>query len=104
MEKIYSKLVSLYTEVSDRAKDAVCDRMKELGQVRIKTDRDFPFMDVDGKYVSVRAVCMTYDESENDVRVKDPYGLSWSVQYDATASAAMELLYYLEENNYEVVE
>lgn len=103
MEKIYSRLVCDYERLRDESKDAVCKRMKELGHIRFISERNFPFIDMDGDFVSSDLVELRY-EADGDVTALSKYGLQFSVQYDGTVDACLELLYYLEEGAFETIE
>ena len=102
MEKKYEELNKQYSELLDKAKDAICDRMKELGHIEFNTLRDFPFVNMDGEFQSVTVDALEYNE-EGDVTAYSTTGAEWYIQFECTLSGCLELLYYLEEEAYEVI-
>lgn len=106
MEKNYGRLVDLYTCLFNQVKDMICSHMKELLHIKFNYKRmGLPFMDSDGEFESVDVVELKYEEGfrYDDVIVVDEYGNEWSVQEDSTVDGCMELLYYIEEEAYELI-
>lgn len=101
MEKKHQELSGKAFELGGQIKDAVCERMKELGHIRFNTPRNFPFVDTDGEFKSVIVVELKYDECYyGDVTAIDRNGNEWSVQEECTLDGCLELLYYIEEEAY----
>ena len=107
MEKIYEKMVELYTRMNDRLKDSICEQMKSLGEIRFNSKRNFPFINVDGEYVGVNVAGLRYDQETGDVIVLEKHnGVlldDWSIQEDGTVDGCLELLYYVEEEAFRKV-
>lgn len=101
MEKIYQELSGKAIELGGQIKDAISERMKELGHIRFNTRRDFPFVDTEGEFKSVIVEELRYDEDYyGDVSAIDEDGNEWSVQEECTLDGCLELLYYIEEEAY----
>ena len=100
-KKIYEGMVEAYTKMNDHLKDAICEQMKRLGEIRFNTKRNFPFLNIDGEYVGVNVVGLKYDKETGDVRALEKINGKiigdWSVQEDGTVDGCLELLYYVEE-------
>ena len=106
MEKEHYELSVKYTELSCQVKDAICKRMKELGCIKFNhiSRKTYPFLNVDGEFESVDVVKLRYDaEYFDDTTAIDVYGNEWSVQEEGTVDGCMELLYYIEQEAYEII-
>lgn len=105
MEKKYSELSAKSVELNNQLKDAICGWMKELGHIGFNYKKiDFPFMTSEGEFKSLNIVEMKYDpEYFGDVTAIDEDGTEWSVQEEGTLDGCLELLYYIEEEAYEIV-
>lgn len=106
MEKKHYELGVKYTELSSQVKDAICERMKELGCIEFNhiSRKTYPFLDVNGEFVSVNVVKLIHDaEYFDDATAIDEHGNEWSVQEEGTVDGCMELLYYIEQEAYEIV-
>lgn len=104
MEKKHFELSTKFTELNSQVKDAVCGWMKELGHIRFNTRRDFPFMNIDGEFKSVNIVELAYNpEYFGDTVAIDDTGYYWSIQEEGTLDGCIELLYYIEQEAYEIV-
>lgn len=104
MEKKHYGLSVKAIELNNQVKDAVCGWMKELKHIRFNTRRDFPFVDTEGEFKSVIVEELRYDEDYfGDVTAIDDDGNEWSVQEEGTLDGCMELLYYIEEEAFEIV-
>ena len=106
MEKNYEELNAKYMELIGQLKDAICERMKELGCIKFDFTRiDFPFMTCDGEFKPVDVVKLRHEEEyDDDVTAIDEFGNEWSVQEEGTVDGCMELLYYIEQKAYKVIE
>lgn len=105
MEKKHEEFNKQYNALLDNVKDAICERMKKLVHIEFNTLRDFPFMNQEGEFKSVEVLELEYTE-EGDVDaipLGDPED-RWSIQLEGTVDGCIELLYYLEEEAYEVIE
>lgn len=98
----YEELSKQYGELLDKVKDAVCDRMKELGHIKFNSDWNLPFVNGDGEFHSVVVVELEYNE-EDDVTARSLMRKEWSIQEEGTLDGCLEMLYYLEEGAYEVI-
>lgn len=105
MEKKHYELSSKFTELNSQVKDAVCGWMKELGHIRFNYKKiDFPFMTCDGEFKSVNIVELKHDaEYFDDATAIDEDGTEWSIQEEGTLDGCIELLYYIEQEAYEIV-
>ena len=93
-------------ELSSQVKDAICEHMKELGCIEFNhiSRKTYSFLDVNGEFVSVNVVKLIHDaEYYDDATAIDEYGNEWSVQEEGTVDGCMELLYYIEQEAYEIV-
>lgn len=92
-------------KISDLLKDDICERMKELGCIKFNFKTvDIPFMTCDGEFKPVNVVKLIHDaEYYDDVIAIDEYGNEWSVQEEGTVDGCMDLLYYIEQEAYEVI-
>ena len=105
MENIYEEMNKQYSDLCDKAKDAICDRMKELGHVRFNfAFINVPFINSEGDFKPANVVELRYDvEYFGDVTVTDDWGDEWSIQDEGTLDGCLELIRYLEEGAYEVI-
>ena len=105
MKKKHYELGMKYVELSDQVKDAICERMKELGHIKFNFKKiDFPFMTCDGEFKPVNVVKLMHNaEYYGDATAIDEYGNEWSVQEEGTVDGCMELLYYIEQEAYEII-
>lgn len=106
MEKNHDELNKKYLDLIGQLKGAICERMKELGCIKFNhiSRKTYPFLNVDGEFESVDVVKLRYDaEYFDDTTAIDVYGNEWSVQEEGTVDGCMELLYYMEQEEYEVV-
>ena len=104
MENRHEELNLQFTELNSQVKDAVCGWMKELKHIRFNTRRDFPFVDTEGEFKSVIVEELRYDEDYyGDVSAIDEDGNEWSMQEEGTLDGCIELLYYIEEEAFEIV-
>lgn len=101
MKKTYSELSPIFTTLNDSLKDSICDHMKELRHIRFNTFRDFPFITVDGEFYPATVVELEYNDG--DVTAYDIVGQEWSIQHEGTIDGLMEMLYYIEEDAFELV-
>lgn len=92
-------------ELQNQLKDAICEQMKELVHIKFNyKKKDFPFMNVDGEFESVNIVELKHDaEYFDDATAVDEYGNGWSVHEQGTVVGCLELLYYIEEEAFEIV-
>ena len=106
MEEKHYELSVKYMELGSQVKDAICKRMKELGCIKFNriSRKTYPFLNVNGEFVSVNVVKLIHDaEYFDDATAIDEYGNEWSVQEEGTVDGCMELLYYIEQEEYEVI-
>ena len=105
METKHYELNVKFVELQNQVKDAICERMKELGCIKFNFKKiDFPFMTCDGEFKPVNVVKLMHDaEYYDDVTAIDEYGNEWCVQEEGTVDGCMELLYYIEQEGYEIV-
>lgn len=104
MEKNYHELSVKAIELQSQLKDAICDWMKELEHIKFNTRRDFPFVDTEGEFKSVVVEELKCNEDYfGDATAIDENGTEWSVQEECTLDGCLELLYYIEEEAYEIV-
>lgn len=106
MEKKNYELNVKFVELRNQVKDAICERMKELGCIKFNriSRKTYPFLNVNGEFESVNVVRLRHDaEYFDDVTAFDMYGNEWSIQEEGTVDGCMELLHYIEEEEYEVV-
>lgn len=106
MEKNHDVFSVKFVELQNQVKDAICKRMKELGCIKFNhiSRKAYPFLNVNGEFESVKIVKVIHDaEYFDDATAIDEYDNEWSVQEEGTLDGCMELLYYIEQEEYEVI-
>lgn len=105
MEKKNYDLNVKFVDLRNQVKGAICERMKELGCIKFNFKKiDFPFMTCVGELKPVNVVKLMHDaEYYDDAIAIDEYGNEWSVQEEGTVDGCMELLYYIEQEAYEII-
>lgn len=102
MKKGHEEFSKEFHKLRDELIEAICERMKELGCVKLNYWRDFPFLNCNGCYQSVEVEKLEYDD-EGDVIAFDSLDNEWSLKEEGTVDGCIELLYYLEEGEYKIV-
>ena len=106
MEKKNYDLNVKFVDLRNQVKGAICEIMKELECIKFNHlgRTSYSFISPDGEFVSPIIVELKYDtEYYDDVIAIDNCGVEWSVQEEGTVDGCMELLYYIESEEYEVI-
>ena len=97
MKTEYDVLKIKAERLNDEVKNAICKRMKELGNIKFNFTRiNVPFVNSEGDFKPVNVVGMKYNSDYSEYVAYDEYGNEWSIQGEGTLDGNMELLNTIE--------